>query len=88
MNRLHNKESEIRILLVLPLPILQRLAIVLLIHIFTALPQFLIVNDVNIRALLSLLLDPSRILFQPLHNQLFIHLLLIPKSKQCNLFIG
>lgn len=58
------------------------------IHIFTAFPQFLIVNDIDIRAFLSLLLHSPRILLQTLHNKLLINLLLIPKSKKSNLFIS
>jgi hypothetical protein len=61
---------------------------VLFIHILTALPQLLIVNDVYIGAFFPLLLHSPRILLQTLHNKFLIDLLLIPKSEKSNLFIG
>ena len=60
----------------------------LFIHILAALPQFLIVNNVNIWAFLSLFLDSPRILLQTLHNELLVDLLFIPKCKKSDLFIS
>ena len=81
-----NEKCKIRVFFIFTLPILQRLYISFFVHILATLSQFLVVNDIYIRALFSLLFHSSRIFLQSSYDELFIALLLKSESQQRNFF--
>lgn len=87
MGRLNNQKGKVRVPFAFGFPIFEGLYILLLIHIFTWFPYFLIVNDINIGAFFIPLFDSSCNLFQAFWYESLIFLFFITKGKQSNFFI-
>lgn len=88
MDGLHYQKGEVGIFFIFALPILQGLNVMLLIHILTALPQLLIVNNIYVGTLLTHVLHPPRIVLQALYYQFFVDLLLEAEGQQRDLLVG
>lgn len=88
MRRLYDEEGKVRIFFVLSLPVLERLNIPLLVHVLTTLSKLLIVNDVDVRALLTQLFHPSCVVLQSFYDQLFVYFFLETKGQQSYLLIS
>lgn len=78
----NNEEGKVRIAFILPLPIFEWLQVSFFVHILTALPQLLVVNDVDIGAFLAHVFHPPRIILQSLDDQLLIRLFFEAEGKQ------
>jgi hypothetical protein len=88
MDWLDDEKGKIRIFLILSLPVLQRLNVMLLIHVLAALPQLLVMYDIDIRTFLAEFLHPPRVVLQSLDDEFLIDLLLIAEGKEGDLLIG
>lgn len=58
----------------------------LFVHVLTALPQLLVVDNVDVRALLSVILHLSRVVLETSYDKLLVGVLIEAKAKQGNLF--
>ena len=81
------QKGKIRIFFIFTLPILQRLNIVLFVHVLTTFSQLLVVNDINVGTLHVMILHFACIIFEASENKLFINLFVEAKSKKCNFFL-
>ncbi len=64
VDRLNDEEGEVRVFLIFPLPVLERLHVSLFVHILATLPQLLVVDNVDVGALFSMVLHLPRVVFE------------------------
>lgn len=88
MDGLHYQKGEVWIFFIFALPILQGLNVMLLIHILAALPQLLIVNNIDVGTLFTHVLHSSRVVLQTLYYQFLVNLLFKAEGQQRDLLVG
>ena len=82
-----DEESKVGILLGLAFPVLEGLNITFLVHILTALPEFLIVDDVDVGALISVVLHLASVILEPPQDEFLVGLLLEAEGQQGHFLI-
>ena len=81
------QKGKVGIFFIFTLPILQRLNIVLFVHVLTTFSQLLVVNNINVGTLHVMILHFAGIIFQTSDNKFFINFFVKAKSKKSNFFL-